>query len=126
MTNVETFKLNDRADEADVREDQQQLIEAEIAVMDALAATQKATAASVSFIRKLGLSVVHPSARKLLQSIPELSANAATLPLQLSECHRLAERMAKASDKKVVMSGGTGKDAPPERNVDPVDVPEFM
>ena len=111
MDNVKSINALQREEhEVDIRDAQAKLVDAEIAVMDALAATQTATAASVSFIRKLGYSVVHPGARKLLERIPELSAKAATLPLELSDCHRLAEKMAKSSGKNIVMSGGTGKD----------------
>lgn len=96
----------------DVRSHQSALLEAEAASLAALEKCSEASSAFVSFVRELDLSVVHPRVRRLLKRIPALITKAADVPIELSDCHTIAQGILKNRDD-IIMMGGIPKSESP-------------
>ena len=110
MENV--ARLNES--KVDLRDQQSVLVNAEQASLAALEECSHASAAFVSSIRQLGLSIVHPRVRDMLKRIPSVMEKAASLSHDLSDCHIAVQKIAKNSTHEVVLSGGYPKTDPQE------------
>lgn len=95
----------------DLRNHQSLLVEAEIASMASLGKCCGAGAAFVDMFHDLDMSVVHPGVREMLDRLPKIIENAASVPRAISECHVLAQRIVKTTPKggDVLLSGGIPK-----------------
>lgn len=96
----------------DLRHHQSLLIEAETASMASLGKCCGAGAAFANMFADLDMSVVHPGVREMLDRLPKIIENAASVPRAISECHVLAQRLVKTSPQgaHVVLSGGLPKE----------------
>lgn len=102
----------------DVRGQQAKLLRAERASLEALEHFSYASAAFVSFVKELGLSVVQPGVKEILHRLPKTMEHAAGLSSDLSDYHGITQVLAQGiKHKEVVMSGGGDKGGtePPEQ-----------
>lgn len=95
----------------DLRNHQALLVEAENASMVSLGKCCGAGAAFVDMFNDLSMSVVHPGVREMLDRLPKIIENAASVPRAISDCHVLAQRIVKTTTKggEVLLSGGIPK-----------------
>lgn len=94
----------------DVRGQQAKLLRAERASLEALEHFSYASAAFVSFVKDLGVSVVQPGVREILHRLPKTMEHAAGLSSDLSDYHGITQGIAAAVKNRdvVTMTGGTG------------------
>lgn len=116
MNNV--ARIAEHQHKVDVRGQQARLLRAERASLEALEHFSYASAAFVSFVKDLGLSVVQPGVKEILSRLPKTMEHAAGLSADLSDYHGITQRLAlDIKDREVVMTGGGGKggEEPPEQ-----------
>jgi len=116
MNNV--ARIDEHQRKIDVRGQQAKLLRAEKASLEALQQFSYASAAFVSFVNELGLSVVQPGVREILRRLPKTMEHAAGLSCDLSDYHGITQGIANSIEhKEIIMSGGGGKGdgEPPEQ-----------
>ena len=115
---MDNVKLISEHREIDVTEQQECLLAAEDASLEALARCSQASAAFVAFVKKAGYTMSSPKVRATLTRLREIMDSTASVPLSIYECHNLAHSMAKGSKAGTIVMKGLPKDDDPPPETD--------